>query len=670
MRKLAESGLTPHDADVAGITEHTETESAAFGLSRNGSGLRIPYRSVDGEPKDMFRYRYQQTEGTGFLKGVKLPKYLQPPDTDSEIYFPHIGGGDWAEIAPDPNQPLIITEGELKAACLTKNGLPCVGIGGVWNFGNKKRQQKLLPDLQAFEWRGRKVYIIFDSDMMTNPQVMAALNRLARRLTDEGAHVYVVRIPPDGDKKVGCDDFVVKHGIDELKQLMEETEQWGPCEELHKLNAEVCYVKEPNLIAVYPREDRPMVFYAPKPWVNDVMADRLMTVKDAKGNMKEKSVAAEWMKWLSRRKVTHVDYVPGEGLFTAQEALNSWTGWGVTPAQGDVNPFVQVVEHAIPDPFERTYFLDWLAYPLQHPGAKMPVAVVLGSLVHGVGKSSVAEVVKEIYGEANSTTIDEAALSSAFNGFAAEKQFIVGEEIEGRRQADMGIIKNLISNPYVMLRKLYQDGRQVRNLANYLFLTNYPTRIFRVDEYDRRLFLIDSPAPKLPVEVADSFYEWKAKGGASALFDYLLRRNLSKFNPNAHAPVTKGKLDAIAASRPEHEEWVRDLKANPDAVVIDGGPPRVLSLHTAKELLTMFGEHRGCSVKALTLALREAGFVMACDGRVIRGGYDGLSHRLWIVRDTGRLRHMSETKIVALFNSERSASKFKRPTVVPIRGAK
>src|SRR5271166_277407 len=216
--KLKQSGLTAEDAEKLGYKACTEEESAELGLSRTGAGFLLPYFDLDGKPLKTFRYRYLDVPINTWTKKQER-KYDQPHGSDPEIYLPP--GVEWSEIAIDTSQPVIITEGELKAASGAKHIEPTVGLGGVWNFGSKARFQNLLPTLRdKFKWAGRVVYICFDSDVADNTQSIMAENRLAECLTDLLATVTIVRIPKDkvnAEKKVDPSIVLVLPGEDHPK---------------------------------------------------------------------------------------------------------------------------------------------------------------------------------------------------------------------------------------------------------------------------------------------------------------------------------------------------------------------------------------------------------------------------------------------------------------------
>ena len=80
----------------------------------------------------------------------------------------------------DPDKPLWVTEGIKKADSLVSRGCCAIALLGVWNWrGTNDAGGKIaLPDWESVALNGRKVYICFDSDVMTNPQVYKALVRL------------------------------------------------------------------------------------------------------------------------------------------------------------------------------------------------------------------------------------------------------------------------------------------------------------------------------------------------------------------------------------------------------------------------------------------------------------------------------------------------------------
>src|SRR3990172_6803116 len=72
--------------------------------------------------------------------------------------------------------------------------------------------------------------------------------------------------------------------------------------------------------------------------------------------------------------------------------LNTWRGWPMVPKKGTCSALVDLLEYLCSaDPNARELFqwvLRWMAYSLQHPGAKMSSAIILHG-PQGTGKSAV-----------------------------------------------------------------------------------------------------------------------------------------------------------------------------------------------------------------------------------------------------------------------------------------
>jgi hypothetical protein len=123
----------------------------------------------------------------------------------------------------DPHRPLFVTEGARKADALVSAGCCAIALLGVWNWRgtNEWGGKTVLPDWDEIAIKGRTVYIVYDSDVVTKTAVAAALNRLKAFLEHRGAKVRIVYLAasPNGSK-VGADDFLASGGtVEELIAL-------------------------------------------------------------------------------------------------------------------------------------------------------------------------------------------------------------------------------------------------------------------------------------------------------------------------------------------------------------------------------------------------------------------------------------------------------------------
>lgn len=588
LEKLASSGLGKADA------------KALYMLELDGKGVQkldpsfhpvramvMPYFEPDGTPSQFFRIRYLD-QPPGFAGGAKKPqRYAQPPKTLNEVYLPPIWKKSWTEVLKDPTVAVCITEGELKAACATKNGVPTIGLGGVEVWRSAKHGMPMLPQLEEVEWKERTVVIVFDSDAATNPDVVRAQRQLARALLKRGALVGVAAVPPGkGGVKQGLDDFIVAQGKPGFVTLLEEAQDADGGDALWKMNEDFVVIGNPTMI-VDRRSGQRMGHSI---FTKVTAANRRHVEYDEKNKGKEVSTAGRWLEWPMRFEASALTYAPGEAKLTDNGAWNTWKGWGCEPERGDVGPWHRLLDFMFKDePESRQWFERWCAYPLQHPGTKLFTSVVIWGVAHGTGKTLMGYTLKDIYGP-NGVEIRNEHLHSGFNEWAEAKQFVIGDEVTGTdRRQDADRIKGMITQEYITINAKYAPTFVIPDRVNYYFTSNHPDAFF-LDDSDRRFFIhevLSSPAPRAMYE---SYDKWRRGKGASYLFQHLLDLPTGDFNPKQHAPMTKAKEEMQVLVRSDLGAWCRDLLQEPARVLRPLGEKvsKSCDLYTATQLFKAY----------------------------------------------------------------------------------
>jgi hypothetical protein len=229
-QKLATSGLDLADAKALGFEALSREQVTAMHPNVvQACAFKIPYYSADGSlRRDVSRLRLlEDAVGRFGEKKAKPLRYLQNPGSPPAAYFAR-NADEWERVLQASSVDLLITEGELKAACACKHGLPCIGLGGVWSWRSGRRGMSLLPELAEINWGGRKVTIAYDSDAVTNPQVMRASTALAEELANRGAKVCIATLPSiEGIEKTGLDDLLVRQGPEALRKVVEAASAWA-----------------------------------------------------------------------------------------------------------------------------------------------------------------------------------------------------------------------------------------------------------------------------------------------------------------------------------------------------------------------------------------------------------------------------------------------------------
>lgn len=568
------------------------------------AGILIPYFDRRGKKRqDIFRVRYLE-EPSGFK--VKKPiRYSQPAGTPPAAYLPLLV--DWNEVFSDEARRIIITEGEFKAACACAHGFPTIGLGGVYSFQSTKRGVDFLPELEEVGWKERQVYIVYDSDVISKPEVQQAMNLLCSKLTARGAVPKVVRLPASvygGDDKMGLDDFLVKFGPVKFEQLLSQAEEYAPSQLLWEFNARYAVnLHGENVVDLNPKKKNAHPIVSIKyNFFERGGYDPTRIVGPRGGTL---PVAKLWCAWPHRREITGLDYLPGEGEHI-DETYNTWPGWGIQPQKGDVRPFLKLLEHLIPQADRRKWFLGWLAYPLRHPGTKMYSAAVLWGRHQGTGKSFVGYVMKEIYGQ-NFKEISSERLHDTFNDWQRFKQFVMVDEAAETPQAvkeTSSALKRLITEESVIVNEKHIKQYTLRNTINYYFTSNQ-ANCLKLDTGDRRFFIHEVTAGPLP-EGYGKLDRWLHGGGPAAWFYYLLREaDVGDFNPKAHAMTTADKSVMAELNETTTMIFVRELMADTSMRKTFG------DLYAVPDLQRFFEQRyngqRADNVKNFALALANVG---------------------------------------------------------------
>jgi Domain of unknown function (DUF3854)/Family of unknown function (DUF5906) len=649
---LARSGLTAVDARLMHLTPFAKGELPE--VLPLGAGYRIPYFNIEGRVNEaMFRYRYlEDTRARGFgqLGSAKTRRYTQPAGSPPEVYWPPFQA--WTTTVEDAQTPLVLTEGEKKAALCTRMGMPCIGLGGVWSFRSNARGLRLLPELERVNWQGRKVYIAYDSDAVGNTQVCMAEVALAVELLSRGAVVRIVRLPPLPDgSKCGLDDYLQQHGAETFAKMCEETVEYSLSKELHNLNTEVIYIQNPGVVMIR-AEQHP---FRPHDFVAHRYADRLfsVTVQNGKGSQTvARSAAAEWLKWPARAVARSIVFEPSQDTLTEDGHFNTWKGWPYAPKKGSVQPWTELLNFLCYDSeVARTYIEQWFAYPLQNPGVKMRNAVVLWGFGKGTGKSLLGYTVGDLYGEAF-TEIDDDHVEgvNSFNAWARNRHLVMGDDISGNEARKVASrIKKLITREKLEINIKNIPQYTVRDCINYYFTGQHPD-CFYLEEGDRRLFIHEVKS-RTGLEAAfyNHYDNWRrSTAGRQAMMHHLLYAvDTTGYDPMAAPPMTADKRSMIADTGTELESWVRDMRDSPNYLCNKFGNSDLITLNEFVMMFESEGHSKPSSVlvgKKLKLAgvplLQPHDLVgpqLSIDNKLIRI-YALRNHKKWNLANSAELR--------------------------------
>ena len=273
-------------------------------------------------------------------------------------------------------------------------------------------------------------------------------------------------------------------------------------------------------------------------------------------------ISRGWQESLERKVVDaeQVGFDPTEK--NPDIICNTWAGWPTQPKQGDCELLLDLLMYMCGNEKNQQevydWVLKWLAYPLQHPGAKMKTTVVIHG-GQGTGKNLFFDAVLKIYGKYG-RVIDQSAIEDKFNDCFSGKLFMLADEVVAR--SDLYHVKNklkgLITGDRIRINPKNMAAYEETNHVNMVFLSNERMPVV-LEQDDRRHMVLWTP-PKInnPTFYKDIAHEI-ANGGSAALHYFLLNLDLGDFNPDTKPVMTVAKLELQDLSRDSvtqfYAEW-------------------------------------------------------------------------------------------------------------------
>jgi putative DNA primase/helicase len=512
---------------------------------RDAHGMMAGLQIIYGDPKTKRELGRDKTYWPSGL--AKQGKYFQ------------IGVPSWI---------VLVAEGYATAMSLHEaTGLP---VAVAFDAGN------LEPVARALRGKGRdlKILLCADDDYATRDAAGVAINPGVSKanlaaVAVGGAHlVPQFRERPEGTKWTDFNDLRCAEGLPTVKAQVDARLAelgWAPpaadVEPDGGQGNDGVFPQHPSIhfllkhyTVLYGKEGRPLFDGFTRQVIKKDSLDHICGGKLVKAFMEHPD-----------RRLLPLDRVIFDPRQPADAAgyCNLWGGWDTQPKKGSCEKTLELLERLCSDDTHSEAILDWLikwiAYPVQHPGAKMKTAVLMHG-GEGTGKNTLWEIVRDIYGRYGGE-FSQNTLEDKYNDWLSGKLFMIGNEVLARSEVKklQGQIKTYVTEEYFLIRSMYQNGRRERNCCNLVFLSNR-LDIATLDQDDRRFCVIWTPT--VPQELISAVYSEREAGGVAAFHDYLLSVDLSDFHPWTRPPVGSAKRDLIDRSRDSignfADEWRAD----------------------------------------------------------------------------------------------------------------
>ena len=131
----------------------------------------------------------------------------------------------WKWVLAHPQIPVAITEGAKKAGAMLTQGIAAIALPGIYSgyrspkdkFGKPWAPPHLIPQLEVFATKNRKIYFAFDNDKKesTRINVRKATRTTADLFENFGCKTYILSWT---GKDKGIDDFIVNQGSEAFEK--------------------------------------------------------------------------------------------------------------------------------------------------------------------------------------------------------------------------------------------------------------------------------------------------------------------------------------------------------------------------------------------------------------------------------------------------------------------
>lgn len=538
---------------IDGESEYLKRKGVlSFGLrfapSGNGT-VAIPMQDAIGKTWGLQIIR-------GKDRGSKLEKQYWPIGLNKKGHFHLIGGV--------PSNILLIAEGYATSASLHQaTGLP-VAVGfDAYNL------QPVAVALHK-KYPRCKILICADDDYLTdgNPGVKAAE---AAAIAVGGSWIKPIFPYDREDKKLtdfndlvnypSCSESTIRVQIEEkITSLgwgsvspLAGAQKWGGGEDNSKGTLK-------PLIDVGEAVERYSLIYG----AGGTMYDHQESALIPKSDVLDICVDHAWREWKlhpqrSVVRLSEVGFDPTE--LDKNIICNLWGGWPTSPQPGLCGALLDLLRHLCSGEEQGNdsiyqWVLKWLAYPIQHHGAKMRTALIFHG-PQGAGKNLFFEAYSSIFGKYG-RIIGQAEIDDKFNDWASGKLFMIADEVVARQELFhiKNKIKALITGDNIRINPKNVAAHDERNHVNLVFLSNERQPLV-LEKDDRRFAVIWTPST-LSKNYYSDIAEEIENGGVEALHDYLLHIDLGDFNPHSKPPMTQSKQDLIDLNLESGEKFIQD----------------------------------------------------------------------------------------------------------------
>ena len=264
------------------------------------------------------------------------------------------------------------------------------------------------------------------------------------------------------------------------------------------------------------------------------------------------SEGSAWLKSPSKQLLLEENLVFEPGGCKPDQ-VNLFKGFRIKPAPGPSDLIKAHILHLCGGDIDLAQWMtSWMAYPLQHPGAKLQTALIIHG-TFGTGKNLLFDAYSRLF-DPYSIALNQQILDGRFTDWMSRKCFILADEVIAN--ASQGAVKNrlkaMVTSDWFTIEEKNLPCRQERNHSNMVFLSNNDMPLI-MDLKDRRYVVIRCDSVREP-----DYYVALAQqiSNLPAFLDFLLSHDCGEFHEHSKPPDTEAKRELIELCRPSHSKFI------------------------------------------------------------------------------------------------------------------
>lgn len=284
------------------------------------------------------------------------------------------------------------------------------------------------------------------------------------------------------------------------------------------------------------------------------------TIPNPEDPDKEMCIIDYWWKHPDRRQYKKVVFEPGR---KTPGEYNLWSGFPIKPVKGDWSLFREHIRNIIVNGKEDEFHwvMGWLARILQNPGGKRPGTSIVLRGNRGTGKGIFVNFLGELLGNHYLQLAQQSHLLGKFNYHLKNKILVFADEgfWAGDKQSE-GAIKNMITEPALVIEQKGRDAITVRNCINLIIASNNEW-VVPAGLEERRFYVADVSSDKMQDhEYFEAIVDQMKNGGLEAMLYDLLQWEYD-IKTLRQAPKTSALLDQIKNTMGEAKKfWYERLE--------------------------------------------------------------------------------------------------------------